>query len=53
MSAREQLEVSWAINNGDKAKAVRLLKEHGYSVKTISLFTGISEEKIRFMVRRE
>jgi len=52
MSQIEMFELSWSLNN-DKAKAVRLLKEHGYSDKAISQCTGISEERIKFMVRRE
>jgi len=52
MSQLEMYELAWAMNN-DKAKAVRILKERGYSDKAVSQCTGISEERIKFMVRRE
>ena len=52
MSRREQIEIQ-ALMERDKAKAARLLYEHGYSVRTISLFLDLPENNIRFMVRRE
>ena len=52
MSRMEQIEIN-ALIHRDKAKAARLLYEHGYSVKTISRFLDLPENNVRFMVRRE
>lgn len=52
MSRLEQIEINRLIHE-DKAKAVRLLKEHGYSVGTIAKFMNLPESSVRFMVRRE
>jgi len=52
MSRMEQIEISRLIRE-DKAKAARLLKEHGYSVGTIAKFMNLPESNVRFMIRRE
>lgn len=52
MSKMEQIEIN-ALIHRDKAKAARLLYEHGYSVRTISRFLDLPENNVRFMVRRE
>ena len=52
MSRMEQIEINAMIHK-NKAKAARLLYEHGYSIRTISRFLDLPENNIRFMVRRE
>ncbi len=52
MSRREQIEIQ-ALMTKDKAKAARILAEHGYSIRTISRFLDMPENNVRFMVRRE
>lgn len=52
MSRTEQIEIN-ALIHRDKAKAARILSEHGYSVRTIAKIMHLPESNIRFMVRRE
>lgn len=52
MSQREQIEIQ-ALTHKDKAKAARLLSEHGYSIRAISRFLELPENNVRFMIRRE
>ena len=52
MSRTEQVYINRLIHE-DKAKAARLLAEHGYSVRAIAKIMNLPENNIRFMVRRE
>lgn len=52
MSRNEQMEIN-ALIHRDKAKAARLLSEHGYSVRTIAKIIQLPENNVRFMIRRE
>lgn len=52
MSRMEQIQINRLIHE-DKAKAAKLMSEHGYSVRTIAKIMHLPEGNIRFMIRRE